>query len=270
MLHIFQTIAQRGFLTIERIFNAFFGERLNPFYYLGAITYFLLWIAIATGLYLYAFFETSVVHAYASVEALTHGQRYIGGVMRSVHRYASDGLVLGMVLHLIRHFTFDHHRGFRWFSWISGVALLWLAYASGVNGYMLPWDRLSQFIVTATTEWFDVLPVLGGAMARNFISTANVSDRLFSLLAFIHIGLPLSMLAVLWIHTQRVPGARTNPPRPLMVGILATMIVLSLIKPALSQAPADMATMPTMVAFDWFYLPAYALIDGIVAMSAGA
>ena len=263
MLHIFQTIAQRGFLTIERIFNAFFGERLNPFYYLGAITYFLLWIAIATGLYLYAFFETSVVHAYASVEALTHGQRYIGGVMRSVHRYASDGLVLGMVLHLIRHFTFDHHRGFRWFSWISGMALLWLAYASGVNGYMLPWDRLSQFIVTATTEWFDVLPVLGGAMARNFISNANVSDRLFSLLAFIHIGLPLSMLAVLWIHTQRVPGARTNPPRPLMVGILATMIVLSLIKPALSQAPADMATMPTMVAFDWFYLPAYALIDGV-------
>jgi len=39
--------------------------------------------------------------------------------------------------------------------------------------------------------------------------------------------------------------------------------VLSLIKPALSQAPADMATMPTMVAFDWFYLPAYALIDGV-------
>ncbi len=263
MLNIFQAIAQRGFLTVERIFNAFFGERLNPFYYLGAITYFLLWIAIATGLYLYAFFETSVVHAYASVEALTYGQRYVGGVMRSVHRYASDGLVLGMVLHLIRHFTFDRHRGFRWFSWVTGVALLWLAYASGVNGYMLPWDRLSQFIVTATTEWFDVLPVLGGAMARNFISNANVSDRLFSLLAFMHIGLPLSMLAVLWVHTQRVPGARNSPPRPLMVGILATMIVLSLIKPALSQAPADMATMPTMVAFDWFYLPAYALIDGV-------
>ena len=79
MLNIFQTIAQRAFLSIERIFNAFFGERLNPFYYLGAITYFLLWIAIATGLYLYALFETSVVNAYASVESLTHGQRYIGG-----------------------------------------------------------------------------------------------------------------------------------------------------------------------------------------------
>ena len=262
MLNIIQTIAQRAFLTIENVFNAFFGERLNPLYYLGAITYFLLWLVIATGIYLYAFFETSVVNAYVSVEALTHGQPYIGGVMRSVHRYASDGLVLGMVLHLVRHFTFDHHRGFRWFSWLSGVALLWLAYASGVNGYMLPWDRLSQFVVTATTEWFDVLPVLGGAMARNFISNANVSDRLFSLLSFIHIGLPLSMLAGVWIHTQRVPGARTNPPRPLMLGMVALLIALSIIKPALSQAPADMATMPAMVAFDWFYLPAYAFIDG--------
>lgn len=262
MLNILQSVTQRAFLTVERIFNAFFGERLNPFYYLGAITYFLLWIVIVTGLYLYAFFETSVVNAYASVEALTHGQRYIGGVMRSVHRYASDALVLGMVLHLFRHFTFDHHRGFRWFSWVSGVALLWLTYASGVNGYMLPWDRLAQFVVTVTTEWFDVLPVIGGSMTRNFITNANVSDRLFSLLSFIHIGLPLTVMAVLWIHTQRVPGARTNPPRPLMYGIVATMIVLSFIKPAVSLPHADMSTMPALVEFDWFYLPAYALIDG--------
>ena len=256
-----QKIAQKAFLAVEKAFNAFFGERLNPFYYVGAITYFLFWIAVASGLYLYAFFETSVASAYPSVEALTHGQRYAGGVIRSLHRYASDGLVLGMLLHLVRHFTFERHRGWRWFSWVSGVALLWLAYASGINGYMLPWDRLSQFVVTATTEWLDVLPVLGGSMTRNFVANANVSDRLFSLLSFIHIGLPLSLLAVLWIHTQRIPGAKTNPPRPLMIGILASLTVLALVKPAVSQGPADMATLPASVNFDWFYLPVYPLIQ---------
>lgn len=261
MLTVLQSLAQRAFLAVDALFNAIFGERLNPFYYLGAITYFLLWIVIATGLYLYAFFETSLVSAYASVEALTHGQRHVGGVMRSVHRYASDAIVLTMVLHLVRHFTFDHHRGFRWVSWVSGVALLWLVYASGVNGYMLPWDRLSQFVVTATTEWLDVLPVIGGSMTRNFIANSHVSDRLFSLLSFIHIGLPLTVLAVLWIHTQPVPGARTQPPRPLAIGIVATMLVLSLVRPALSQAPADMSSVPAIIDFDWFYLPAYVLID---------
>ncbi len=256
-----QKAAQHAFLAVERIFNAFFGERLNPFYYLGAISYFLFWVVVASGLYLYAFFETSVASAYPSVEALTHRQWFAGGFLRSLHRYASDGLVLAMLLHLLRHFTFGRHRGFRWFSWVSGVALLWLAFASGINGYMLPWDRLSQFVVTATAEWFDALPVLGGSMTRNFISNANVSDRLFSLLSFIHIGVPLSLLAVLWIHTQRTSGAKTNPPRPLMIGILASLTVLSFVKPALSQAPADMATLPASVDFDWFYLPLYPLIQ---------
>lgn len=254
------TISQRLFLALEKGFNAFFGERLNPLYCLGAIAYFLLWIVIFTGLYLYAFFETSVVNAYASVEALTHDQRYFGGVLRSLHRYASDALILVVVLHFARHFAFNRHRGYRWFSWVSGVVILWLTYAAGINGYMLPWDRLSQFVVTATTEWFDVLPVIGGSMTRNFISNANVSDRLFSLLSFIHIGLPLSVLALLWIHTQRVPDAKTNPPRALMVGVIVCLTALSLFKPALSQAPADMSTMVARLDFDWFYLPSYALV----------
>jgi NAD(P)H-flavin reductase/ferredoxin len=255
-----QKIAQHAFLAVERAFNALFGERLNPFYYLGALSYFLFWVVVASGLYIYAFFETSLASAYASVESLTHGQWYAGGVLRSLHRYASDGLVVTMLLHLLRHFTFGHHRGFRWFSWVTGVALLWLAYASGINGYMLPWDRLAQFVVTATTEWFDALPVIGGAMTRNFIYNANVSDRLFSLLSFVHIGLPLALLAMLWVHTQRTPAAKTNPPRPLMLGTLACLLALSLFKPALSGSPADMGTQPAAIGFDWFYLPVYPLI----------
>lgn len=261
MTHNSSNLGQRAFLAVEAVFNLFFGERLNPFYYLGAIAYFLFWVVTGTGLYLYAFFETSVVHAYASVQALTHGQAYAGGLMRSLHRYASDALVLVIVLHLLRHFVFDRHRGYRWFSWISGVVILWLTYATGINGYMLPWDRLAQFVVTATTEWFDVLPVIGGSMTRNFISNANVSDRLFSLLSFVHIGLPLSVLALLWIHTQRVPGAKTNPPRALMIGLMASLTLLSLLKPALSQAMADMGTVAPLLEFDWFLLPTYALIQ---------
>ena len=252
---------QRLFLALEHAANGIFGDRCNPFYNLGTIAYFLVWIVMITGLYLYAFFHTSVVNAYSSVEALTHGQRYLGGVIRSVHRYASDGLVLVTLLHMARHFLFNRHRGFRWFSWVSGVALLWLTYVSGVNGYMLPWDRLAQFVVTVTTEWFDVLPVIGGSMARNFITNANVSDRLFSLLVFMHIGIPLMLMAVLWVHTQRVPEARTRPPREVAVALVLMLVVLSLIKPAVSQAPADMASIEPLLSFDWFYLPVFTLIQ---------
>ncbi len=227
MIHRIHLIGQWFFLKVEALFNLAFGERNNPLYYLGPISYYLMWLVVASGLYLYAFFETSVTGAYDSVEALTHGQRYAGGILRSIHRYASDGVVITMVLHILRHFTFDRYRGFRWFSWVSGVVVLWLVYTAGINGYMLPWDRLAQFTVVATAEWLDWLPVFNGTLVRNFVFAENVNDRLFSLLSFIHIGVPLAVLAVLWIHTQRVPQARTAPPLPVALALSAALVVLS-------------------------------------------
>jgi NAD(P)H-flavin reductase/ferredoxin len=260
VIRLIHSFGRWFFLRVEALFNLAFGERLNPLYYLGAISYFLMWLVVGSGLYLYAFFKTSVAEAYASVEYLTHGQPYVGGVLRSVHRYASDGVVITMLLHLARHWTFDRYRGFRWFSWITGVALLWLVYAAGINGYMLPWDRMAQFVTIATAEWFDWLPVFNGTLIRNFIFPDAVNDRLFSLLSFIHIGVPLAVLAVLWVHTQRVPHAKTTPPLPIALMLTASLVALSLYKPALSQGEADLAKAITTIEFDWFYLPAYALL----------
>ena len=247
-------------MRVEHVFNLAFGDRLNPLYYLGPISYYLMWLVVASGLYLYAFFETSVSGAYDSVEALTHAQPWAGGVLRSVHRYASDGVVITMLLHVARHWSFDRYRGFRWFSWVSGAVVLALVYVSGINGYMLPWDRLSQFVVVATAEWFDWLPLFNGALVRNFIFPENVNDRLFSLLSFIHIGVPLAVLGVLWVHTQRVPQARTAPPLPIAATLTAALVVLSRVTPALSQPRADLAAAATAIDFDWFYLPVYALL----------
>ncbi len=255
MIKALQHGLQWLFMRVEALFNAAFGDRLNPLYQLGAISFFLFWVVAASGLYLYAFFETGVAGAYESVEALTHGQWWAGGILRSLHRYASDALVFTMLLHMLRHFAFDRFRGFRWFSWVTGVALIWLVYVSGINGYMLPWDKMAQFVITASFEWLDALPMFGGALMRNFIYSSNVNDRFFSLLAFMHIGIPLVVLLLMWVHVQRVPKARTNPPLPIVASLLATLLALSLLAPALSQGgPADMAVAIDTLRFDWFLL----------------
>jgi len=152
MLKLVQKAGQWAFRRADGVFNRVFGEHLNPLFHLGALAYLMLWVVVVTGLYLYVFFKTGVQEAYDSVEQLTVQQWWLGGVFRSVHRYASDAMVLTMGLHLARHFVFDQYRSFRWFSWVSGVIVLWLVYASGVNGYMLPWDRLAQFVTIATAE----------------------------------------------------------------------------------------------------------------------
>ncbi len=261
MMQALQRLLRAGFMHAEALFNRAFGDKLNPLYHLGATIFFLFWIVGASGLYLYAFFDTSVDGAYRSVQALSEDQWVAGGVLRSVHRYASDAMVATMAVHALRYFAFDRLRGFRWFSWVTGVALVWLIYASGANGYMLPWDRLAQFVTQASFEWMDWLPGFGGSLIRNFIVPASVSNRLFSLLVFIHIGVPLLALLVMWVHVQRVPKASTQPPRPIALAVLAMLLVLAVVQPVVSQGgAANLALAPTALSLDWFLLALYPLI----------
>ena len=261
MLSKIQQLVRWFFMRAENLFNVAFGEKLNPFYHLGTISFWQFWLLIGTGIYLYIFADTGVHNAYQSVERITHNQWWAGGIMRSIHRYATDGMILTMLLHMLRHFAYDRYRGFRWFSWATGVALIWLVYISGLNGFMLVWDKLAQFVVVATAEWFDVLPMFNGTLIRNFIYQENVSSRLFTLLAFIHLGAPLIAGVIAWVHVQRVPRAHVNPPRTFAIAFTLMFVVLALVKPVVSQGgEADMLVVPTNIAIDWFQMPVLALI----------
>ncbi|MGC2047807.1 MAG: 2Fe-2S iron-sulfur cluster-binding protein, partial [Gallionella sp.] len=260
MIKLIHRIGQGIFMRLESVLNGIFGPALNPLYYLGAITYWMFWIIVVSGFYIYAFYDTGVDDAYNSVEHITHKQWYLGGIMRSLHRYASDGMILAAVLHMLRNFVFDRYRNFRWFSWYTGVAVLWLIYMAGINGYWLVWDKLAQFVAVATAEWLDALPIFSAPLVRNFLEQGSVNDRFFSLLSFVHLGVPLGAFALIWIHTQRVPQAKTSPPKALKVGLILSLVVLALVKPALSQGHADLDSSPSILNLDWFYLWSYPLI----------
>ncbi|MGB6102700.1 MAG: 2Fe-2S iron-sulfur cluster-binding protein [Pusillimonas sp.] len=261
MITLLQRALRAVFMAVEAIFNRAFGDRMNPLYHLGKITFFLFWVIAITGLVLYIFFDTSVEGAYRSVEAVSHGAWGLGKLMRGLHRYGSDAMVLTMLLHMLRYFAFDRLRGFRAFAWVTGVGLLWLTYVSGVNGFMLPWDRLAQFVTQASFEWLDWLPGFGGRLIRNFILPEHVTNRLFSLLVFMHIGVPLLLLLMMWIHVQRVPKASTQPPRAMALAMMLTLVVVSIVVPVSSQGPADLHTTPLKLSLDWFLLPVFPLIQ---------
>lgn len=246
---------------IESLFDSCFTPAWNPLYQLGALGWFFYWIVAATGIYLYVFFDSGVHQAYESVERLTEVQWYAGGIMRSLHRYASDAMLVVMMLHLVREFLLERLYGKRWFAWFTGVPIIWLVFAAGITGYWVVWDKLAQFIAIATTEWLGVLPMFSESLARNFLHDSMLSGRFFTLMVYIHIAVPLILLFLMWIHIQRHARPRMNPPRGLALGTLLALVVLSIVKPAVSQGPADLSRVVTSVALDWFYLPAYPLLD---------
>ncbi|HET6565717.1 MAG TPA: 4Fe-4S binding protein, partial [Xanthomonadales bacterium] len=246
----------------EAMLGRVFESRNNPMHYLGAMTIFFFWIVLVSGIWLFIFFRTSVQGAYESVEYLTHQQWYIGGVMRSLHRYASDAAIVTLLLHIVREFILGHHRGKHWFSWITGVPLLWIIIPLGITGYWLVWDKLGLYVAITSSELIDWLPIFTGSMARNFLTVAELSDRFFTLMAFFHlIGLPLFLVFAIWLHVFRISRPRINPPRLLMVGSLLAMLAVSLVFPALSQGQADPAVAPQQLSLDWYYLLVYPLVQ---------
>jgi coenzyme F420-reducing hydrogenase delta subunit/ferredoxin len=249
------------FARAERFFEYAFGQRGNPFTWLGALGWYFYWITAATGIYLYIFFDTGIVEAYASVEYMTNEQWYAAGIMRSLHRYASDALVVVVVLHVLREFSMDRLRGKHFFAWLTGVPLLAFIYVCGISGYWLVWDKLAQYIAVATSEWLDALPFFAEPIANNFLDSTTLGGRFFTLMVLIHIFAPLFMLLLMWVHVQRHSQARVNPPRPLAIGTMAALVALSVVYPAISQGPADLDAVPASVNLDWFYLAGYPLLD---------
>jgi ferredoxin/coenzyme F420-reducing hydrogenase delta subunit len=252
---------KRIYLALESWFNLSFGTEWNPLYHLGTLSFFLFWIILVSGIYLFIPFHGSLEGAHASVEYMTHEQWYAAGVMRSLHRYASDAVVVTVLLHLFKEFASGRYRGFRWFSWVTGIPNLWIIVTLGITGYWLVWDEMAQFIAVGTAQLMDALPIFSGAMTRNFVS-GGMTDRFFILIEFLHLlGQPLLLTFMLWLHVKRLSNVNIYPPRGLAAGTFIALLALSLAAPATSHAPANLARVPSEIHVDWFYLNIYPLLE---------
>jgi len=243
-----------GYQWLERRLDRVFGSNLNPLRQLGALGFMLFWLLAVSGIYLFAVLDTSAEGAYRSIDQLSREQWYLGGVLRSVHRYAADAFIVVMLAHLLREALLGRFSGFRRFSWLTGVPLVVLSFVSAIGGFWLNWDQLGQFSALATAELLDYLPVFASPLTRNFLDAAAVSDRLFSLFIFVHLGVPLLLIFGLWFHIQRLAHAAIFPPRAMAISVAISLLALALATPVMSHPPADMALAPATLALDWFLL----------------
>src|SRR5262249_7136418 len=109
----------------------------------------------------------------------------------------------------------------------------------------------------------------GSPLARNFLHGA-VSDRLFSLFVFVHLGLPLLLVFACWAHVQRIGTARVFPARRLALGMTLTLLALAFVLPVRSQGAAELASAPQRLDFDWLLLFVHPLAAGTSAPLAWA
>ena len=271
----------RLWLRLELLATRITSAELNPLYYLGAIGIFFLLVILVTGIYLFFFYNITAEGAYPSVQWLTEEQWWLGGIMRSAHRYASQGLVVVMVLHVARCLVTGRYRHWRWVAWVTGVGAAWIVVIGGIFGYWLVWDETAQLAASLASAMIEAVPIFGLPLRLNFARPENLTDQLFYIVFFIHFGTIVFLFILLWVHLSRITKAVINPPKAMAYALVAVLLLLSLVKPAVSEGPARLDVLPGEVYFDWFfffvfpalkYVSEHTLWIGIIAatLAAGA
>ncbi|MCP4417960.1 MAG: 4Fe-4S dicluster domain-containing protein [Chloroflexi bacterium] len=220
----------------------------NPLYHLGTLAIFLLIVLTITGLYITIFYRPGVGRAYTSI--VTISSTWLGSLMRSVHRYASDALIAVSILHALKTFFSDRFWGSRWLAWLSGWFLILLFWAIGLMGYWLIWDQPAQWL----TEYF--IRLFEGPFAYTFLGNqiASSTFSLFVIVLFLHIFLPILLVFGIIIHVLRLARAKYWTPRWLMITTVSVLVVLALWRPVQLALPADMNVLIEQVPLDWWYL----------------
>lgn len=200
---------------------------LRPTYTVGfgLISLFLLIIAFVSGVFLMIYYSPSVENAYNTVKDINFvvtGGRF----MRNIHKWAGEGMIIFVILHMARVFFTNSYRKGREFNWVIGIVLLILTFVLNLTGYMLPWDQLSYWalvivanimgspkVVTdifGVTQYFDI----GGFQKELFLGGLNPGQESLTRVYLLHIMvLPSAILAFLGVHFWRIrkDGGLTRP-----------------------------------------------------------
>jgi quinol-cytochrome oxidoreductase complex cytochrome b subunit len=115
---------------------------LSPIYCLGGTTFLLFVVLAVTGVLLAMYYVPTPENAFDSVAAITNTVPY-GWLIRSVHFYSANGMLILAVLHMLRVYYTGSYKAPRELNWVVGVCLGLLTLLAGYTGYTLRWDQVA-------------------------------------------------------------------------------------------------------------------------------
>ncbi len=217
-------------------FTRLYGWERNPIHQAGTVAAAMLLVLLGTGLYLVLYYR--VGSPAASVARLA-ADPWLGGWMRTLHRYASDLFVIAAALHAFRMFAQDRSWGPRTLAWMSGLFLFGSGLVCAWTGFVMAWDSFGERLALEGGRLLDVLPIFSEPLSRIFAGDGPVPSAFFFVNLFVHIALPLGLGAGLWLHVSRLARPVLLPPRRLMWGIIGTLTIASILIPAPLGPAAD-------------------------------
>jgi quinol-cytochrome oxidoreductase complex cytochrome b subunit len=236
-----ESLKNKLVLPLEKGLNAIFSQKYNPFYYHGALPNFFLWALFLSGLLLFAYYMPTLAQAYPSMKFITYELPF-GNAFRSIHRYASDGMMLFVILHLLRVWFTDRFREYRILPWITGVILLSILFFVGMTGYLMIWDQEAVTLTYTTVNLLRQFPLIGAGLGDFLLAGRTVTDYTLTRFMFLHLAIPVAMMFFLWLHYLRITRPVTNAPVALNLLMLGGLLFV------VGLMPVGLGVLPSLTA----------------------
>jgi quinol-cytochrome oxidoreductase complex cytochrome b subunit len=173
-------------------------------------------ITLITGILLMCYYKPSPEAAYNSIKDI-HFVVPTGRLIRNIHRWAANVMVITVILHMVRVFFTASYRKPREFNWLIGMGLLVVTLALSFTGYLLPWDQLAYWAITiganiaqSPREVTDALNITesidpGGMQRQLLLGSDVVGEESLIRFNLLHVMvLPLIMTGLLAVHFWRI------------------------------------------------------------------
>ena len=261
-------------------------------FYLGGITLFLFGVQVVTGTLLALYYQPTPDTAYDSVKAITSDVTF-GWLIRSIHHWAANLMILFLALHLLRVFFQAAYKYPRELIWLIGAGLLMTTIGFGFTGYLLPWDQRAFWATTVGTEIAGSIPLVGDAALQLLRGGADVTGATLSRFFGIHVlVMPLLLAGLLIVHLTLVHQlGLADPQKPtprrrrasepddtrLMpffpdyildeliawCVLLAVLVCLASVFPAGLEEKANPLSTPAHIKPEWYFLSLYEILKHV-------
>jgi quinol-cytochrome oxidoreductase complex cytochrome b subunit len=242
----------------------------------GGLAVFLSLILGITGILEIFYYIPTPGEAALSIQTLTFLVPY-GGLVRNLHYWAAQFLVIISLVHLLRVIFTGAYLPPRRFNYLLGMGLFVLAVLLDFTGYVLRWDEGIHWALVTGTNLIETIPVLGIGLYASLVGGSQPGPATLIRFYGWHIfGLTIvAVILVAWhiFRVRRDGGIAVPPPlqrvtqvrisrfelvrREVLAMLLASMalLLLSVFAPAPLAAPIAAASpLPETARAPWFFL----------------
>ncbi len=182
---------------------------------LGGLGLLLIAVLVVTGVMLMFVYTPAPETAYLDMLSLQTEVAF-GQLIRNLHHWSGNLLVVVAFLHLLRVFFTGGFRTPREFNWILGLVLLLLVVGANFTGYLLPWDQLAYWAVTVGSSLLSYLPLIGEPLRNFLLGGPEVGAATLTNFYGLHVAIiPLTLMAIVSFHIWRVRKDSLSIPHKL-------------------------------------------------------